>query len=780
MKKFPNVFLNLEEKNKFPTYDNPELDGDYNDICVETINLAVRKTVTTLQQFIEKDYLILQHDIIISKIMKQFNYSYEKLLLHSVFTQRSILICHYYINKKIPTLNKEGNLVPYSSIKDFLNDKLFDNLNSELNSESYFNKFILFEEDFLSKEDSDFTISKQYTHISNNLDDKLNIESNEKSEFIINKDNIIKLGRKENEVAEDIYNKIIFGNKNDEYALSRKDKGELKERISLLVKDEFHLIQQLSNKSFIPSITNIYICLKYLMTVLNDLEKMLEKFNINYKNTSKNKIKINYEDEVLDMYEYYNRLKFIQEFINQSGRTSNQDLFDKKLNTPEWKSIIPYIHQYEIYDQEAMRKKIKKIHDMINLATSFVSKGHEAEEGFFRTLSTSYYMTHYFFLKDESDKQAKRFATAPNIKVAQQVWGLLENQVLESGLRLTLPSIKYRETLYFRKMKAPITYEELKIMFTECASQEGFKDYMKDVYSGENKRKYLDRLNNSHYSEVSQINQLSTSKENSLNYSNFNDKNKIISNSNKRMKEDYTKKHLILKEIEDTSLSKYVKIKLLHNSEIIIPQFDKSNSGIFSCYNTKPEANYTRDTLIIHIHGGGFVAMSSTSHENYLRNWVKKLDVPLISIDYRLAPENPYPDAIDDVYQAYCFILNYAEEHLMINLNNIILVGDSAGGNLCCGLVNLLILKNMRTPNLLLLAYPAMRIDADVFSPSKLICLKDYILSIHFLLLVREAYLGSRSEEIQKDDFFASPIYTPNHVRYKVIIFNLFLLICRY
>ena len=53
---------------------------------------------------------------------------------------------------------------------------------------------------------------------------------------------------------------------------------------------------------------------------------------------------------------------------------------------------------------------------------------------------------------------------------------------------------------------------------------------------------------------------------------------------------------------------------------------------------------------IVHFHGGGFVAMDSASHQNYTRQWANKLQVPVFSFDYRLAPANPYPDQINDCY----------------------------------------------------------------------------------------------------------------------------------
>lgn len=64
--------------------------------------------------------------------------------------------------------------------------------------------------------------------------------------------------------------------------------------------------------------------------------------------------------------------------------------------------------------------------------------------------------------------------------------------------------------------------------------------------------------------------------------------------------------------------------------------------------------------LLVHCHGGGFVAQSSRSHESYLRGWAKALNVPILSIDYSLAPEAPYPRALEEVLYAYGWVLkNY-------------------------------------------------------------------------------------------------------------------------
>lgn len=65
--------------------------------------------------------------------------------------------------------------------------------------------------------------------------------------------------------------------------------------------------------------------------------------------------------------------------------------------------------------------------------------------------------------------------------------------------------------------------------------------------------------------------------------------------------------------------------------------------------------------LLFHCHGGGFVAQSSKSHEIYLREWAVALNIPILSVDYSLAPEAPFPRALEEVFYAYCWALKNCE-----------------------------------------------------------------------------------------------------------------------
>ncbi len=83
------------------------------------------------------------------------------------------------------------------------------------------------------------------------------------------------------------------------------------------------------------------------------------------------------------------------------------------------------------------------------------------------------------------------------------------------------------------------------------------------------------------------------------------------------------------------------------------------------------------DSLIIYYHGGGFMMGSPRSHRVVSSNLARAGGVPVLSVDYRLAPEHPAPTAHDDAVAAYRWALNQG-----YTSTSIALVGDSAGGNL--------------------------------------------------------------------------------------------------
>ncbi|XP_056291728.1 lipase, hormone-sensitive a [Pseudoliparis swirei] len=151
--------------------------------------------------------------------------------------------------------------------------------------------------------------------------------------------------------------------------------------------------------------------------------------------------------------------------------------------------------------------------------------------------------------------------------------------------------------------------------------------------------------------------------------------------------------------------------------------------------------------LLIHFHGGGFVAQTSRSHENYLRSWSKELRVPILSVDYSLSPEAPFPRALEECYYAYCWALNNC--HLLGSTAECVcLAGDSAGGNLCITVSMKAICSGVRVPDGMMVAYPATLLTTDA-SPSRLLTLFDPLLPLGVLTKCINAYAGADSPTVQ-------------------------------
>lgn len=152
--------------------------------------------------------------------------------------------------------------------------------------------------------------------------------------------------------------------------------------------------------------------------------------------------------------------------------------------------------------------------------------------------------------------------------------------------------------------------------------------------------------------------------------------------------------------------------------------------------------------LIVHCHGGGFVAQSSKSHECYLRQWAKELAVPILSIDYSLAPEAPYPRAHEEVTYVYCWILqNYGL--LGTTGERIVGAGDSAGANLILGTSLKCIELGIPPPAGLFIAYAPLYLCLTI-SPSRLLAMMDPLLPYGFMIRLLKAYICPDPHRIKK------------------------------
>lgn len=89
--------------------------------------------------------------------------------------------------------------------------------------------------------------------------------------------------------------------------------------------------------------------------------------------------------------------------------------------------------------------------------------------------------------------------------------------------------------------------------------------------------------------------------------------------------------------------------------------------------------------VIVWAHGGGFVVGHPVEHDNIAINFVQRAGCVVVSVDYRLAPENPFPAGLEDCYSALQWVAANAAE-LGFDTDRLAVGGYSAGGSLAGGL----------------------------------------------------------------------------------------------
>ncbi|RYP92345.1 hypothetical protein DL770_001547 [Monosporascus sp. CRB-9-2] len=127
--------------------------------------------------------------------------------------------------------------------------------------------------------------------------------------------------------------------------------------------------------------------------------------------------------------------------------------------------------------------------------------------------------------------------------------------------------------------------------------------------------------------------------------------------------------------------------------------------------------------MILDIPGGGFVAMDPRCNDDKLFAWAGKTGLPILSLDYKKAPEFPYPYALNECFDVYTTIVRSKGRCIGMSgreIPKVVLTGDSAGGNLAAAMT-LMVIESATTnrrpslvqtelpvPDGLVLLYPAL------------------------------------------------------------------------
>ncbi len=167
-----------------------------------------------------------------------------------------------------------------------------------------------------------------------------------------------------------------------------------------------------------------------------------------------------------------------------------------------------------------------------------------------------------------------------------------------------------------------------------------------------------------------------------------------------------------------------------------------------------PKVQLSKDILVF-FHGGGWVSGNINSYTMTCSLLAENTGRRVLSVDYRLAPEYPFPYAPEDCYLVTKEIFNTSEQ-LGISHDNIILIGDSAGGNLSAAVSLMARDRGEFSVHRQILIYPATYNDHSPESPFDSVRDngEDYLLTSKKICDYMELYLQDR-------DDFNNPYFAP-------------------
>ncbi|HVW80135.1 MAG TPA: alpha/beta hydrolase [Mycobacteriales bacterium] len=175
-------------------------------------------------------------------------------------------------------------------------------------------------------------------------------------------------------------------------------------------------------------------------------------------------------------------------------------------------------------------------------------------------------------------------------------------------------------------------------------------------------------------------------------------------------------------------------------------------AGAMAARIYRPDASGPVPTMAF-FHGGGFVIGSIETHDDQARLICRDGEMVVVSVDYRLAPEHPFPAGFEDCLAATRWVAEHVAD-LGGDGDRILVGGDSAGGNLSAAVAQVVRETGPRLAAQFLI-YPAVDFDPDGAYPSRVENAEGYFLTAEDMLWFDAQYVPAG---VDKSDPRLSPI----------------------
>lgn len=399
------------------------------------------------------------------------------------------------------------------------------------------------------------------------------------------------------------------------------------------------------------------------------------------------------------------KLAALVELIVPATEVEAEDLFMKAESHVSWQRLKQISLSISPDDAEGMKQQMDNFARKVALGNAILHEGNTHQDQYMKKLAVGGGAVYYFFCRDAAVQQARLNYANPDLATAKALWNLVDSRLVSPMYQSLIPSIHQSALIYLPRVASNV-----------LSCQYGEENGAAALHSDK------------HYIE--------------------------------QLQEEPLHSMVAYTETPDPAKVR-VQARLLSPFDLPLA-YAAPREWWQMCCGELIQPRKTLKQLILHFHGGGFISMSSASHQNYTRRWAVETETPILSVDYRLSPEFKYPDGLDDCWQAYMWVVRYARKYLGISPDKLILAGDSAGANFALGVTLRCIQTGEKGPSGLLLTYPCVNLDPQHFSPSLCLCLEDPLVPYSFLKLCVQSYL--RPSDTPKSDPYLSPILIPRSV----------------